>query len=64
MRTFVLVLVLLGLCLGLTGCWFYDGVHNRRHWSIIKGDLREIHADLDFLLAIESENPMIEAHNR
>lgn len=64
MRKFVLALVLAGMCLGLTGCIFFDPAHNRRHIKNWRADIREMHADMDFVLGWQSESPLIEDHNR
>jgi len=64
MRKIVLALVLVGGCLALSGCWFFDAEHNRSHWKIIKKDIRAIHEDLDFILALEEESPLAESYYR
>lgn len=64
MRKLVLLLVLVSCCLTISGCWFYDAEHNRRHWKLIKRDLRAIHEDLDFILALEQESPLAEGYYR
>jgi len=58
MRKVVLALVTLAWCLAMSGCWFFDAEHNRKHWKIIKRDLMLIHEDLDWILALDEESPL------
>ena len=64
MRQFVLVLVLLCCCFSLSGCWFFDEGHNRQHNKIIMRDLRAIHEDLDWILALDEPSRVDEAYFR
>ena len=58
MRKVVLVLVLAVCCFALSGCWFFDAGHNRKHWKIVERDLWLIHEDLDWILALDEESPL------
>ena len=64
MRRLMLVLALIGCCFSLSGCWFFDAEHNRGHWKIIKKDLRAIHQDLNFILALETETTLADDRYR
>ena len=57
MRRLLLTLAVLGCLLASSGCWFFDAEHNRRHWKMMEKDIEMIHADLDFLLALEQPTP-------
>ena len=57
MRTLILVAVLAVLCIGLTGCWFFDAKHNRMHYEVFKQDMRLIHQDIDWILLSEEKSP-------
>jgi hypothetical protein len=48
----------------LSGCFTFDAQHNRFHWRVIRKDLRELHADLDFILALEQESPLTDSYYR
>ena len=58
MRRIIISILLAVCCLSLSGCWFFDAEHNRKHWVIIKKDIECIHEDLDFILALEEETPL------
>ena len=64
MRKLMLMLTLIGCCVSLGGCWFFDAEHNRGHWKIIQKDLRAIHQDLDFILALEQETTLADDYYR
>lgn len=64
MRRLVMLFVLIGCCLSLTGCWFFDAEHNRKQWEYMKMDIRAIHQDLDFLLALDHEPTLVDDHYR
>ena len=64
MRRLIVLLVLVGVLCGVTGCSFtMDAEHNRGHWEIMKADLREWHSDLDFILGLD-EPTLLETHYR
>ena len=64
MRRLLFALALVGCSLALSGCWFFDAEHNYKHKQIILTDLREIHADLDFIFALEEESPLADSYYR
>jgi len=64
MRKLLLLLVVTICCSALGGCWFFDAEHNRQHWKNIKTDLRGIHQDLDFLLALDHEPSLVDDRYR
>lgn len=57
MRRIVVVALLVVACAGLSGCWFFDAQHNRKHWEVMKEDMRLIHQDLDWILLLEKKSP-------
>lgn len=64
MRKLSLALMLAGCVLTLSGCFTFDSKHNRHHWQIMKTDFRELHQDLDFILALEEESPLVDSYYR
>ena len=64
MRKLLIVLALLACSFIMSGCWFFDAEHNRQHMRIIKTDIREIHSDIDFILALEEESPLADWYFR
>ena len=64
MRRLTLAITTAACCLALSGCWFFDAEHNRKHKKIILADIREIHEDLDFLLALEDVSPLADSYFR
>jgi hypothetical protein len=64
MRKLLLALMLGACVLTLSGCFTFDAKHNRHHWLIMKKDFREIHADLDFILALEEESQLGDSYYR
>jgi len=64
MRKFVLVLVLVCCCFSLSGCYFYDEAHNRRHTKIILRDFRALHEDIDWLLGLDEPTRVDEGYFR
>jgi hypothetical protein len=64
MRKFVLAALLGIVCVSSSGCWFYDAEHNRRHKEVILTDIRAIHEDLDFILALDKPSPLAEGYWR
>ena len=53
MRRIVTAVLLLVVCVTLTGCFTYDAQHNRNQKKMIMTDLGLIHTDIDFLLDLE-----------
>ena len=64
MRRLVMILALIGICLSLTGCWFFDAEHNRSHWEYMKMDARAIHQDLEFILALDRKPTLVDDYYR
>ncbi len=64
MRRLVLVALLVAASVSMSGCWFYDAEHNRRHNEIILRDIRALHEDLDFILALEEPSLLAEGYWR
>lgn len=58
MRKLILALTLAGLCVGASGCFTFDMEHNRKIWGYMKTDIKLIHQDLDFILAMDEESPL------
>ena len=58
MRKMLLSLLLGVCCLSVSGCWFFDAEHNRKHWKIVKKDIGLIHDDMDFILALDEESQL------
>jgi hypothetical protein len=58
MRKFIMAMVLLGGALAMSGCFTFDPEHNRTHWKYMKTDIRLLHEDLDFILAMDEESPL------
>lgn len=63
MRRIVLIVVLACSMSGLVGCFTMDAEHNKRHWEVIRKDIREWHSDLDFILGLDQPT-MLESHVR
>lgn len=63
MRRAALIAVLVVLVFGLSGCFTMDAEHNKRHWEIVKADIREWHSDADFILGLD-EPTLLETHYR
>lgn len=57
MRRLIPVLIVAAACAALGGCWFFDAAHNRRHYEVIKADIKQIHEDLDWLLLLDEPPP-------
>ena len=57
MRTIIMVAILAVVCVGLSGCWFFDAKHNRKHYEVFKQDMALIHEDLDWILLMEEKSP-------
>ena len=64
MRKLLLALALVGCSFLLSGCWFFDAEHNRKHKRFMLIDIAEIHSDLDFLFALEEESPLADWYFR
>jgi len=64
MRKLIFGLALAGCITTLSGCFTFDAKHNRHIWETMKTDIREIHADLDFIMATESESPLVDSYYR
>lgn len=64
MRKLIWVLALAVSMATLSGCITFDAQHNRYQWRIIKKDIREIHQDIDFILGLEEESPLVDSHFR
>ncbi len=58
MRRLILVIALVACCFAMSGCWFFDAEHNRKHWKIIKKDIMLLHQDMDWILALDEESPL------
>ena len=56
MRRLLLTALLGAFCLSMSGCWFFDAKHNRKHYKIIKEDVRLLHQDIDWLLLLDKES--------
>ena len=52
LRRIAVAVALLG-AIACAGCFSFDARHNRKHWKIIKKDLRLIHQDIDFRLGLD-----------
>jgi len=57
MRRLILAAMLAISCVSLTGCWFFDAKHNRKHYQVMKHDLHLIHQDLDYILLLNHKSP-------
>ena len=64
MRRFILSLTLIGCCLSLSGCWFFDAEHNRKQEDYIKADLRGIHQDFDFFMGLDHKPYLVDDYYR
>lgn len=64
MRKLTMALTLACCVVTLSGCFTFDAKHNTHHWQIVKTDLRELHQDLDFILALEEESPLVDSYYR
>lgn len=58
MRKLILALVVLSGSLSMAGCFTFDMEHDRTILSYWKTDIRLIHEDLDFILAMDEESPL------
>ncbi len=63
MREVILTLVLAS-CFAMSGCWFFDAEHNRKHRKVISRDIRTFHTDLDWILALDEESPLADDYYR
>jgi len=57
MRKLILAMLAAVVCVTLSGCWFFDAAHNRRHYEVIKEDIKLIHQDLDWILLLDKPSP-------
>ncbi len=64
MRKFVTALALATSTVALSGCFTFDAGHNRHHMQIVRKDIRELHNDLDFVLGLEQESPLVDSWYR
>jgi len=58
MRTLLLSALLAACCLALSGCITYDEDHDRKIVRYMKRDIMLMHEDLDFIFALDEENPL------
>ena len=57
MRRLIFVGLLVGFCMSLSGCWFFDAKHNRDHYQTMKHDMNLIVQDLDWILLLDHKSP-------
>lgn len=58
MRRLIMAVVLASMCVAMSGCFTFDAEHNRRIWRNWKTDIRLMHQDIDFILALDEESPL------